>query len=138
VPYACLPSRASRLVLLRATTVTMVTAGAGMSVESTSPAAMSTAAGVVAIVLAPRAAVNTEGEDVRRRRFRTEPAVAARTVAAADRVSEGSAIRPRPHLPMLPHSRSVAARERPREPKQPLHAARRRIPVFRLVDRHFQ
>lgn len=65
----------------------MVTAGAGMSVESTSPAAMSTAAGVVAIVLAPRAAVNTEGEDVRRRRFRTEPAVAARTVAAADRVS---------------------------------------------------
>ena len=82
--YACLPSRASRLALLG---VTMVTAGAGMSVESTSPAAMSTAAGVVAIVLAPRAAVYTEGEDVRRRRFRTESAVAARTVAAADRVS---------------------------------------------------
>jgi hypothetical protein len=92
VSYACLPSRASRLVLLGATTVTMATAGVGTSVESTSPAAMSTAAGVVAIVLAPRAAVNTEGEDVRRRRFRTEPAVAvsvvaARTVAAADRVS---------------------------------------------------
>ena len=70
----------------------MVTAGAGMSVEFTSPAAMSTAAGVVAIVLAPRAAGNIEGEDVRRRRFRTEPAVAvsvvaAHTVAAADRVS---------------------------------------------------
>ena len=88
--YACLPSRASRRVLLVATTVT---AGAGMKVESTRPAAMSTAAGVVAIVLAPRAAVNTEGEDVRRRRFPTEPAAAvpvvvARTVVAPDRVSD--------------------------------------------------
>ena len=88
--YACLPSRASRRVLLVATTVT---AGAGMKVESTRPAAMSTAAGVVAIVLAPRAAVNTEGEDVRRRLLRTEPVVAvsmvvASTVVAADRVSD--------------------------------------------------
>ena len=89
--YACLPSRASRLALLG---VTMVTAGAGMSVESTRPAGMSTAAGGVATVLAPRAAVNTEREDVRRRRFRTEPAAAvstvvASTVVAADRVSYG-------------------------------------------------
>ena len=60
----------------------MVTAGAGMSVESTSPAAMSTAAGVVAIVLAPRAAVCTTGEDGARPRLRTGLAV-----AAADRVS---------------------------------------------------
>ena len=70
----------------------MITAGADMSVEYTSPAAMSTAAGVVAIVLAPRAAVYTEAGDVRRRRLRTEtavaePTVAARTEAAADRVS---------------------------------------------------
>ena len=65
-----------------------------MSVESTRPAAMSTAAGVVAIVLAPRAAVCTTGEDGARPRLRTGLAVAAApteavapTVAAADRVS---------------------------------------------------